>query len=385
MSEIKVNSIKGVGASAAAITVNNTDGTCTANITNNLSNRNLIINGSCIVAQRGTSQTSITSSGYYTIDRYKIAISTGTITASQSTDVPTGEGFAKSFKVDVTTADTSLGGTDFLHVQQAIEGQDLQGLAYGTSSAKNITLSFFVKSNKTGIYCICLEKSDNTRYDFTVEYTISSANTWEKKTITIAPDSNIQASAGAIDNDNGKGFNLKFVLAAGGDRDNGVNNTWNSSTPAHSTSNQVNLLDSTSNEWYLTGVQLEVGSVATDFEHRSFGQELALCQRYYYVHVEGNQDNIGVGAMYNASLCAFSIEFPVSMRATPSLDYVSGTGYYNIYRNGASDTFDTMAMPRANLNCAALDSGTGTSGTEGVAGILGTANASAYIAFAAEL
>ena len=135
----------------------------------------------------------------------------------------------------------------------------------------------------------------------------------------------------------------------------------------------------------MTGLQMETGSVHTDFEHRSFGQELALCQRYYYLHVEGDQENIGVGAYYNSSLCAFSVEFPVAMRAAPSLDYVSGAGYYQVYRNNASDTFSAMTMPRSNTNAAAIDTTSGTSGTEGVAGILGTANAGAYIAFNAEL
>ena len=260
--------------------------------------------------------------------------------------MPTGEGFSKSFKVDVTTADTSLSGTNFLHVQQAIEGQNLQSLAYGTSSAKDITLSFFVKSNKTGIYCISLEKSDNTRYDFTVEYTINSANTWEKKTITISPDSNIQAANGAIDDDNGKGFNLKFVLAAGGDRDNGSNNTWNSSTPAHSTSNQVNFLDSTSNEFYVTGVQLELGSVATPFEHRSVGDELARCQRYFFNVTGNNQFRTNIPAFANSTTNVRAmVSFPTPMRATPTF---SGSATAMVF-----DSSDDSAS----FNCSALASG----------------------------
>jgi len=363
MSEIKVNSIKGVGASAAAITVNNSDGTCTANITNNLSNRNLIIGGAMNVAQRGTSEASITSSGYYTIDRFRVAMNTGTITASQSTDVPTGEGFANSFKVDVTTANSSLGATDFLHVQQAIEGQNLQSLAYGTSSAKTITLSFFVKSNKTGIYCISLEKTDNTRYDYTAEYTISSANTWEKKTITIAPDSNIQASAGAIDNNNDKGFNLKFCLAAGGDRDNGVNNTWNAGTN-HSTSNQLNLLDSTSNEWYLTGVQLEVGSVATDFEHRSFGQELALCQRYFERVTLHASEIYLMGTNQFNSGTQIQRDLKTSMRATPTVTLDSATfAIYAVQGSGSngSASFTPVSYSNSNIRFQMGSTGASTS------------------------
>ena len=349
MSTLKVNTI----LSADTPTVNITDGlnvtgvsTVAAlnstSIVNNspLSNRNLIINGAMKVAQHATSQASITSSGYYNVDRFRTALNTGTVTTSQSTDVPTGEGFSKSFKVDVTTADTSLSGTNFLHVQQAIEGQNLQSLAYGTSSAKDITLSFFVKSNKTGIYCISLEKSDNTRYDFTVEYTINSANTWEKKTITISPDSNIQAANGAIDDDNGKGFNLKFVLAAGGDRDNGSNNTWNSNTPTHSTANQVNLLDSTSNEWYLTGVQLELGSVATPFEHRTFGEDLALCQRYLFKNInESGESGCNYAKAYTSNELFASVRFPVGMRATPTVIAYSNSGTAGqVHKLGSPDT-----------------------------------------------
>ena len=342
MSTLKVNTIL-----SETPTVNITDGLRvtgvstvaalnTTSIVNDtqLSHRNLIINGAMQVAQRGTSQASITSSGYYNVDRFRTALNTGTVTTSQSTDVPTGEGFSKSFKVDVTTADTSLSGTNFLHVQQAIEGQNLQSLAYGTSSAKDITLSFFVKSNKTGIYCISLEKSDNTRYDFTVEYTINSADTWEKKTITISPDSNIQAANGAIDDDNGKGFNLKFVLAAGGDRDNGSNNTWNSSTPAHSTSNQVNLLDSTSNEWYLTGVQLELGSVATPFEHRSHADELQLCKRYYNEFgPDGTSGAPIVNFMQNSTDRIPIPPLHPIMRATPT---VTGTNPLTEFSSGTT-------------------------------------------------
>ena len=369
MSTLKVNTIlsetpnvtitDGLNVTGVSTVANITATTVTStNIVNAtpLTNRNLIINGAMQLAQRGTSQASITTSGYYNIDRFRTALNTGTVTTSQSTDVPTGEGFSKSFKVDVTTADTSLSGTNFLHVQQAIEGQNLQSLAYGTSGAKTITLSFFVKSNKTGIYCISLEKSDNTRYDFTSEYTINSADTWEQKTITISPDSNIQASAGAIDNDNDKGFNLKFCLAAGGDRDNGVNNTWNSSTPAHSTSNQVNLLDSTSNEWYLTGVQLELGSVATPFEHRGIGDELVRCQRYFQKISRSSNAN-SINGTFAAGTCndngssggilQVMVRFQTTMRAVPTMTQ-SGTFSHHVSGVNVADT--TVAFDQAYID-----------------------------------
>ncbi len=389
MSTLKVDAIRHNSATSDAITTAS-DGTCTARITGmtgggGLSHRNLIINGAMLISQRGSSQASITSSGYYNIDRFRTALNTGTVTTSQSTDVPTGEGFSRSFKVDVTTANTSLSGTNFLHVQQSIEGQNLQMLSYGTSGAKTITLSFFVKSNKTGIYCISLEKSDNTRYDYTAEYTISSANTWEKKTITIVPDSNIQASGGAIDNDNGKGFNLKFVLAAGGDRDNGVNNTWNSSTPTHSTPNQVNLLDSTSNEFFLTGVQLEVGDTATSFEHRSIGEELYRCQRYYFKFCEGTNKELNVVWYFTGTHISFFLRYPTTMRAAPTLSITTGTNYYINYRNGGNDQFDGFASEFISTEQMSCFRNTQVSGTAGQAGILRTNNSAAKVEISAEL
>jgi hypothetical protein len=274
--------------------------------------RNIIINGDMSFAQRGTSQASITSSNYYTIDRIRTSINNGgTWTQSQSTEVPTGQGFATSLKMDCTTADTSLSSGDFLHVQIPIEAQDLQYLKYGTSSAETLTLSFWVKSNKTGTYCICLQKSDNTRYDFVAEYSISSADTWEKKTITIAPDSNIQAAGGAIDNNNGEGFKLKFTLLSSGRT--GTNNTWNSSTPADCTSNQVNLADSTSNEWYVTGVQLETGTSASDFEFLPVDVNEKRCFRYFQTYTV-----MGTMGARNSTDVEGSFEFHTPMRAAPS-------------------------------------------------------------------
>jgi len=276
MSEIKVNSIKGVGASAAAITVNNTDGTCTANITNNLSNRNKIINGSMICSQRGSS---FTSDGF-TLDRFERQQSSdGAFTVTQSTTSP--DGFAKSLKVDVTTEDPSLAPAQYAQIKYKIEAQDLQDLAFGTSAAKTVTLSFYVRSNKIGNYAFAIMQSDNSFKMASFQYTINSADTWERKTITIAGD-----TSGVINDDTGDGFILQWALAAGTNLTSGsLRSTFTARVAADQYAGQgVNLLDSTSNEWYITGVQFEINSsgVATDFEHRSFAQELALCQRYFY-------------------------------------------------------------------------------------------------------
>jgi hypothetical protein len=332
--------------------------------------RNIIINGDMSIAQRGASQASITSSNYYTIDRIRTAINNGgTWTQSRSTEVPTGQGFATSLKMDCTTADTSLSSGDFLHVQIPIEAQMLQYLKYGTSSAETLTLSFWVRSNKTGTYCICLQKSDNTRYDFVAEYSISSADTWEKKTITIAPDSNIQAAGGAIDNDSGEGMKLKFTLLSSGRT--GTNNTWNSSTPADCTSNQVNLADSTSNEWYLTGVQLEVGTSASDFEFLPKDVNTTRCQRYYQKSYDldtapGTATDSGVGwngsSADSAGNAAFLPPFKTTMRGAPTVtgyarDGTSGQGSY--FRNGASGN-GTLAAHMYGQNSVSIYVGTGS-------------------------
>jgi hypothetical protein len=318
--------------------------------------RNIVINGDMAVAQRATSQASITTSGYYTLDRARTAINNGgTWTQSQSTEVPSGQGFATSLKMDCTTADSSLSSGDYLHVQYPIEAQNLQYLNYGTDSAQTLTLSFWVRSNKTGTYCICLQKSDNTRYDYVAEYFISSADTWEKKTIIIAPDSNIKAAGGAIDNDSGEGFKLKFTLLSSGRT--GTNNTWNSSTPADATSNQVNLADSTSNEWYVTGVQLEAGSVATDFEVETFGQNLQRCQRYYeksYNYADppattgsGGSNGLQFGGA-TANIDA-SVLMSVRKRAAPTLTVydLAGTSNKASYYTGSWNNGGSLGGSRA--------------------------------------
>ena len=316
MSEIKVNSIKGVGASVAAITVNNTDGTATANITNNLSNRNKVINGGMIVKQRA--DLTMTTTSTYSLDRFRGTVGSSfnwsSATVTQSTTSP--DGFGKSLKVDIASTNTPTGSQNAI-IQTRIEGQDLQDLAYGTSSAKPCTLSFYVRSNKTGTYCVQIANTANTKYVL-FEYTINSADTWERKSVTFSGN-----TANTLNNDNALGFDVNFHLATGSDDHVSATSTWTtySGGSFRATSNQVNLFDNASNEWYLTGVQLEVGSVATDFEHRSFGQELHLCHRYFYKTEANNWFNlIEKGSTYRRFRC----EFPNIMRTTPTVSNATG-------------------------------------------------------------
>ena len=346
MSEIKVNSIKGVGASAAAITVNNSDGTCTANITNNLSNRNKVINGAMAVHQRASSVTGITGSGYYTADRMQLVLANGgTWTNTISTDTP--DGFADSYKLDCTTADASLGADDLVVFRHVIEAQNLQDFAKGTSSAKSFTVSFYIKTNKTGTYVLELLDDANSR-QVSKSYTVSNTN-WNRYTITFPAD-----TSGAIANTNAAGLYVTFWLAAGTNWTSGTQQTsWGSITKANRVNGlNVNIADNTSNEWLITGIQLEVDNtgsgVATDFEHRSFGQELALCQRYFYAHSGGNptvngsnsstpDTVLGTGACQSTTSVSSDIQLPVPMRAVPTLySTVTGSTRYRLNSAGAN-------------------------------------------------
>ena len=242
----------------------------------------LIINGDMSVAQRGTSVSSVTSDGYRTCDRWRLQISTaGTWTVSQSTDVPTGQGFGKSFKLDCTTADTSLDASHGIRLETRLEGQNLQMLKKGTSNAESTTLSFWVKSNKTGTYPVTLRDVDNSRL-ISKTYTISSADTWEKKTLIYDGD-----TTGSLNNDNGESFRFEFWLGAGTNFTSGTaQTTWGASADNLRASGlTVNLADSTSNEWYITGVQFEIGTFGNntipDFPFESFTSNLTKCSRYY--------------------------------------------------------------------------------------------------------
>jgi len=329
--------------------------------------RNIIINGDMSIAQRGTSQASITSSGYYTVDRFRLgAVSAGTLTMSQDTDVPTGQGFSSSAKLDCTTANGSLSASSLLYFEQLIEGQNLQYLKKGTSSAESTTLSFWVKSNKTGTYICEIFDNDNTR-TISKSYTISSADTWEKKTLTFAGD-----TTGTLGNDNNTSFTLNFWLVAGTDYSSGTLATdWESRTNANRAVGQVNLADSTSNEWYVTGIQLEASDTASDFEFLPVDVNTTRCQRYYQKSYDldtapGTATDNGAG--WNGSSgdsggnAAFIPPFKTTMRAAPTVtgyarDGTSGEGSY--FRNGASGN-GTLAAHMYGQNSVSIYVGTGS-------------------------
>ena len=259
----------------------------------------------------------------------------GAYTVSQSTDAP--DGFANSYKIQCTTEDASPAASDYFFFWTKHEGQDVQHLKFGTASAQQLTLSFWVKSNMTGTWQVNFRDKDNGRL-ITGTYTTNSADTWEYKTITVDGDT----GSSGFTNDNNESFSLEFPLGAGTDFTSGTAPTaWEGSVNANrAASNTVNIASSTSNYWAITGVQLEVGSVATPFEHRSFGEELAACQRYFLrVGFGGNV----IGAYTTASRVDATIHFPVTMRSAPTMSATSGTNYWYAYTNGTVDNFDNWS------------------------------------------
>jgi hypothetical protein len=285
--------------------------------------RNILYNGAMQVAQRNTSVTSITAANYYTSDRWNFNVATaGTWTMSVENDAPTGSGLRKSTKLLVTTA---TGSPTFCNFKQTLEGQDLQRIAKGTSSAQQLTLSFWVKSNVTGTYICELYDADNTR-QVSASYTISASGTWEKKTITFPAD-----TTGAFDNDNAGSLDVSFGLAFGSTWTSGTLNTaWASVTSANRYAGQTNLAANTNNYWQVTGVQLETGSVATGFEFLPFGDELSRCQRYHirFVDTSTNVGEIGAGFLYNTTNATISIPLQIEMRIPPA---VSSASLSNLY------------------------------------------------------
>ena len=276
--------------------------------------RNILINGAMQIAQRATSATGITTAGYKALDRWEPNVaSAGTWTMSQETDTPTG--FGNSAKMLCTTADTSLATTHNVYFNQRVEGYNLQAFAKGTSDAKSLTMSFWVKSNVTGLYTAEIYDGDNSRM-CGQNYTINSSGTWEYKTVTFPPD-----NTGTWDNDNNLSAYVAFWLAGGPSFQavtTGIGN-WQSGN-SNRCPGQVNLAGAVNNYWQITGVQLELGKVATPFEHRSYGEELALCQRYFYKwESDAGYNFAAMGYSYATTGINAIVHFPVTMRAQPSL------------------------------------------------------------------
>jgi hypothetical protein len=296
-------------------------------------NRNLIINGKFSIFQRGAGATTVNGNDVFAADRFKgWANGGGTYTVEQSTDVPNNE-FEYSAKLTNTATDGSVAAGDFYAYATDIEGYNVSQLAYGHSDAKAVTLSFWVKSSLAGTYCIALYSTTANRSHIK-EYTISSANTWEKKTITISSGD----TTGSWNRTNGNGLRVYWDLGSGSTYQASAD-TWLASQD-FSTTNQAAWIGSASATFFITGVQLEVGSgPATPFEHRSFGDELAACQRYYYQLAQGSYMIVGMND--TTSNCETTFGLPVEMRADPTLGTSGTSSEYSIRQNGSNIACDS--------------------------------------------
>ena len=345
----------GIEASGIGITCANINGTQIGG------RRNLIINGAMEVAQRGTSST---SDGYHTVDRIQKGEG-GTdesVTQSQA-DVASGttpytEGFRKAFKITNGNQTSGSGATDYARMFYSIEAQDLAKCGWNyTSSSSFVTLSFWIKSSVAQNFYFIWNSADGTARSYVMETGSLSADTWTKIIKTFPGDSQL-----TFDNNTAVGCYLYIYAYLGTDyADNSVSvNAWknvaNPQTPAYTTT-WWTTNDATLD---MTGLQLEVGPQATAFEHRSFNEELSLCQRYYYKHIArvttDGGDSIGHACLYQDNNAFVYVHFPTSMRAKPTLESVTGTGYYRIYSVGGSDTFNGFSsMWNSNENMAVLN------------------------------
>jgi len=296
--------------------------------------RNIIYNGKMQVSQRnGTGNTAVgwSNADHYPADRWKLqgsSLGNWAFTIGNRTDLTLPDGFGNAIKFDCTTADTSITQGEYIIFKQKFEGYDLQHLAYGTSSAKEITVSFYINSTSTGTYLAELEQGSYINGQL---FTINQANTWERKTITFVGN-----TAASITNNNALGLSLNFWFAAGSTYQGGtfVSNTWRNSYDANTRAAGIsNLASSTSNDLFITGVQLEVGDQTTAFEHRSYGEELTLCQRYYEKFYYG-------ATVINIAAHAYGNWNPIQpKRAAPTMSISGNMVYYT--SNGGNYTGGT--------------------------------------------
>ncbi len=317
MADLKLNNVTTLTESGGGVAGTFSNVTASGNVTvagdlvpaTPLSNRNMIINGAMNVAQRG-GISHATNGVYSAVDRFKIFLDSteGRVLTTHDSESPAG--FSNSLKVDCTTIVSSVDAGDLVTVAQVIEAQNLQHLDYGAATAKDMVLSFWIRSPKSGIHCVDMLQNDNSNKTIIREFTVASANTWEKFSVLIPGD-----TSGVINNDTGPGLTIHWTLVAGSDYTNHTLNAWTATSGGGEktgSSNQQNLLDNTANNFYLTGVQLELGSNATPFESRSYGDELARCQRYH--EIAGGDYS---GRFYSTTACEGVASFQVTKRATP--------------------------------------------------------------------
>jgi hypothetical protein len=360
--------------------------------------KNLVINGGQKIAQRATAATAVSNGSYQTVDRWKLYnVSDGAYTTAQTalslTDQATTDGQTHALDIQCTTADGSVGAGQYAFIYHLVEAQNCQHLKFGTSSAVDLTLQFYVKSNLTGTTCGFIAKEDSTYCQAPFEFTINSANTWEKKVVTIPANAVIQASSSIINNDNGAGIGIGFNLLLGGNFDNGTNLTWETGGASYATTNVLNFLSSTDNDFFITGLQLEVGNDASDFEHLPIDVELQRCRRYLQrVEASGTDyGSFGSGANANTASSLTQHLFSPPMRTVPTLHTTGTAANYSVF-NGSTGLDACASIPAINGNggtnsqirlefIAASGALTAGQSTE----MLGSDGVAAYLMFHAEL
>ena len=350
-----------------------------------LSSRNKVINGAMMVHQRGDASAT-GSAAYLACDRFKTNNGCGAqVAVTKSSDSP--DEFGNSTKWDCTTADSSIAASDFFLIQHRMEGQNLQDFAKGTSSAKLFALSFYIKATKTGVYTVELEDVDNSRH-CSKTITVSDTN-WNRYKIIYPAD-----TTGAFANDNAFSLSINFWLVAGSNYNSGTlqSSAWGTGTTTRASSSNVNAMDSTSNDFFLTGVQLEVGGTVTDFEHRSFGDELARCQRYFYKVIGDSGDHTGImGYFTQAAESRLGIHTPVPMRTGPTyagngnaqVDSAPDSVDFDLSANTNTIDAQTTTLNPDSFQLQCIHSGGSTAG--GAGGGLRFRSAGAFITLSAEL
>ena len=350
----------------------------------------LVVNGNMNIAQRGTSFTHANSNNNeFPVDRFQFVVgSIGAFTSTQETltsGAAYNAGFREAARIDTTTAVASPDAGDYFWFQYIMEAQDCLVFKKGTSNAEKMTVAFWVKSNKTGTSQLTVKDGDNDRI-CAGTYAISSADTWEHKVINIAAD-----TTGAFGNDTGNSMQIEWWLDGGSNFQGGaVPTAWEARSNTDRGVSDLAIADNTANDFAITGIQLEVGEYSSTtlppFQHESYGDNLARCQRYYYLHASGDNISLGRGGYYSSSQVGCSFEPPVTMRTSPTLEIASASNYYIVHRNGGNDACDDFALnDEATAASVTFYNNTDMSGTAGHAIHATTNNASAKFALTAEL
>ena len=349
-----------------------------AGISNAVNFRNIIINGDMSIAQRTTSTVTINSGTIqYGIDRFgaRGMSSAGVFTIEQSNDAPTN--FVNSFKATVTTADSSIASNATYRVVQHIEGNMIRNLNWGTAQAQDVTLSFKVKSSLTGTFGGAIINGDYDRF-YNFSYTISSANTWTDVSVTIDGD-----TSGTWPTNNTLALRLSLSLGAGSG-EVGSAGSWGTAT-YEGVTGQTNLIATNGATWQITGVQLEAGTPASDFEFLPHDVNLRRCQRYYFLKASGSSQDLGIATYYSSSDLRGSFGFPTTMRATPTLEVTVVTDAYDFRRNSGVDRMSNFVLNNASLTSASIMNNSAVSGTAGQSGHLFTDGANCFVAVSSEL